>query len=373
MHRMKTPKEYINEPDLLPKAGAYIKNYGKKALLVGSETSFHAVGDAFYQSLMDNGIAYQKYAFSGFPTMAKAEAIAQAFSEEDVVVGVGGGRVIDTAKVAATLKGAPTVTVPTIAATCASWAAVSIIYNDKGEFEKGFFNTLGPLLILADTRVLLDAPKRYLFAGVIDTFAKWYEIHPYQQIEPSSGILPIISDVAWRALQVLKQDVFHAVALHGEGLVGEEAIRTVDAIIFHAGLTGSLETNLLYQGIAHPFYNVTSFVKETHHLLHGERVGYGLLLQQVLEKKSRKEIVETIGLFSAYDNLLTLEDFGMKGDKEKVRFIAEAIWSGYRKQLNHLGYGYSPEEIEAAIYATDEIILESGYQTTPGKRARHEH
>lgn len=359
MVRIKAPKEYISEPDVLSKAGEYIKKYGTKALIVTSEKSLEATKQVLLPSLEEAGIQYEIYFFTGYPTMEKAESIAASYPEYDVVIGLGGGRVIDTAKVVGTKKDVPIVTIPTIAATCASWAAVSILYNEKGEFVDAFFNKRGSVLILADTRVLFQAPKRYLFAGVIDTYAKWYEIAPYEKLEGDSTFLQVMIDIAKRAHDTLTHKTPIALEKAKNGEIQEEAVQTIDAIIFLAGLTGSLQTDTLYQGIAHPLYNVLSFVEETKHLLHGEKVGYGLLVQQVLENKSDKEAKEVIDLFGIFENRLTLEELHIKDKPEKLDFIADKLFEDYHKSLNNLGYGFSAQEIKEAILKTDQLIESS--------------
>lgn len=356
MVKVKAPKEYISEPDVLERAGDYIVKYGKKALIIGSQTSIEVTKDILLPSLTKAGITYEIHLFSGYPTMETASKIAASYPDSDVVIGLGGGRVIDTAKVVATKKEVPSITIPTIAATCASWAAVSILYNEDGEFSEAFFNTIGPSLILADTRILFEAPKRYLYAGVIDTYAKWYEIYPYEAIEGSSTFLQVMIDIAKRAHDTLTNVTPIAIEKEKKGEIGSEAIQTIDAIIFLAGLTGSLQTDTLYQGIAHPLYNVLSFVAETKHLLHGEKVGYGLLVQQVLEKKSDEEIKEVIALFHSFENAFTLKDLKINDKPEKVSFIAQKIYQDYHPSLNRLGYGYSSEEIKSAFHAIDEQI-----------------
>lgn len=356
MVKVKAPKEYISKPDVLEESGEYIKKYGKKALIIASKKSLEVSKDRLLPSLDKAGIEYVIHLFTGYPTMEAADKIAASYLETDVVIGLGGGRVIDTSKVVGTKKGVSVVTIPTIAATCASWAAVSILYNEKGEFTDAFFNKIGPELILADTRILFEAPKRYLYAGVIDTYAKWYEIYPYEKLEGSSTFLQVMIDIAKRAHETLTNITPIALEKEKNGEIGDEAIQTIDAIIFLAGLTGSLQTDTLYQGIAHPLYNVLSYVEETKHLLHGEKVGYGLLVQQVLEKKTKKEIQEVIDLFRFFENDWTLEALHIKDNTEKLAFISDKIYKDYYKSLNRLGYGFSGEEIRDAFYAIDALI-----------------
>lgn len=361
MVRFEIPKEYINRPEILKNAGKYINKFGQNAFIIGSEKSFEVVSENLFQSLNQEGIVYTQEYFFGYPTKKKAEAYAFRAKEQqtDLVIGIGGGRVIDTAKVVGSIMDVPVVTIPTIAATCASWAAVSILYNDQGQFVEPFFNPVGPRLILADTKILLKAPVRYLYAGVIDTFAKWYEISPYLNMKENDTALQVMADIAKRAFDILNNNTEKAVRQAQENHFGEAAIQTIDAIIFLAGLTGSIQTGTLFQGIAHPFYNVSTFFPETHHLLHGEKVGFGLLLQQSLQSEDEALLKERIVLFSEFDNVFTLGDLNLK-DQEKVHRLAEMLWNGYKEAYAALGFGQTIESIESGMFQVEDLLQEKG-------------
>ncbi len=50
-----------------------------------------------------------------------------------VVIGVGGGALLDSAESARPPPGVPLVAIPTIAATCAAWTPLSVWYSDAGQ------------------------------------------------------------------------------------------------------------------------------------------------------------------------------------------------------------------------------------------------
>lgn len=358
MVKFEVPKEYVNEPGLLGDAGAYIKNYGENAFVIGSQKSFEVTEDNFFPSLVKAGISYTKGLFQGYPNVAKAEALSEQAREAgaDVIIGMGGGRAIDAAKVVGTLLGLPVVTVPTIAATCASWAAVSILYDDQGKHTTPYFNLPGPQLILADTRILMEAPDRYMRAGIIDTFAKWYEISPHLKHQQANTNMHVMTDVAKRAYHTLVEQAPLAFEEKAQGIVGDAAVQTVDAIIYLAGLTGSLQNGKLYQGYGHPFYNASTGIPKTLHLLHGEKVGFGLMLQEVLAGKNDAALMETFNLFGEFDNLLTFADIGIQGDDENIAYLAATLCEDNRRNSTPLDFGLTPEEIESGLIRTDRIV-----------------
>lgn len=356
--KIKAPREYYSQPGLLEESGPLIARHGKNALIVTSPRALAAAGPRLLPALEGAGVRHREELFSGYVTMEKSRALAELHREADLVIGLGGGRALDTAKLAGTLLEVPVVTVPTIAATCAAWAAVSIVYDGDGRFQRGFFNTEGPRSVLADTNLLLAAPRRYLYAGIVDSLAKWYEIAPYERLEGDSTFLQTMIRVAEQLRETLVQQTAPALEEWDRGEIGTGAVQMIDAVIFLAGLTGSLQTDTLYQGIAHPFYNVLSCVPASAHLLHGEKVGFGILLQQTLEKKPPAEFTETVKEFASLENTLTLADLGI-GEEPALSFTARKLWMDYYPSLNRLGYGFSPEEIRAALLETDRRVRRS--------------
>jgi glycerol dehydrogenase-like iron-containing ADH family enzyme len=357
MFEIKTPEKYISEPGALKNAGKYIKEYGSSGLLVAGTAAFGTVQDVLKKNFLENNISYSFFPFAGYPTLDKAKQIAEEAKKRSAsfIIAAGGGRVHDASKAAGTLAGLPVISVPTIAATCASWAAVSIIYTADGDFEQFYSNPYTPRLILADTNILMDAPERYIKAGIVDTFAKWYENS--LGLTGKNDPLPLQLSVysAGLAFDELEKKAYASLEEKKAGKITTNAVDTIDSIFCLAGLVGSFVGARAYSGFAHPFYHASRRIPASRVMLHGELVAFGILTQQVLQKKPDKEIRETIQRLARFDEDFTLSDLKLT-DKD-LPVIAKRILAEFSAYTN-FGFGSTTQEIVNGFKTADLLIRE---------------
>lgn len=328
MLQIKTPEIYVSEPGAIQSLGPLVEKYGKRVLIIWSKTARKVTEDAVAESLGIHRIIYIEYLFEGYPTEEKAKKIAELSKEKkiDTLIAIGGGRVIDATKAAGDILNIPVVSVPTIAATCAAWAALSVMYTEEGNFDHFRRNVHSPKAIVADTEILANAPERYLKAGVVDTLAKWYETSVGYDISDSDFSHINSVNAARLAYDFLDKQALNVIQNAKEKRVDENTIKTVDAILYLAGNVGSYMGDKAFSGFAHPFYHSSRIIKETREMLHGELVAFGLLMQAVLEKKDKEEIFAIVKKFSELKVAFTLEEIGIYGQvEEKLKIISDRI------------------------------------------------
>jgi glycerol dehydrogenase-like iron-containing ADH family enzyme len=208
------------------------------------------------------------------------KALRKAAKEHkaDLIIGIGGGKALDTAKLVAHQLTLPIVTIPTSGATCAAWTALSNVYSETGAFLYDVALSRCPDLLILDYNLVQTAPPSTLIAGIGDAIAKWYEA------SVSSGHLQqTLIIAAVQQARVLRDILLQksAAALQFPG--GEVWQEVVDATVLLAGVIGGLGGAQCRTVAAHAVHNGLTHISG-HGSIHGEKVAYGILVQLRLEE-----------------------------------------------------------------------------------------
>ncbi|WP_248925234.1 iron-containing alcohol dehydrogenase family protein [Paenibacillus hamazuiensis] len=307
-----TPNAYIHKPGLLASAGEWMARYGKRALIVTGSKSWAAAGETLARSLTESGVTYELAFYRGecsYGEVARLQSLVDPQAE--LIVGVGAGKVIDTAKKLSNDIGKPLVTIPTLSATCAPVTNLSVMYTDEGVYVDFPVFYRNALLTLVDTDVLAKAPVRYLVAGIGDTIAKWYESVACSAGKPAN--LPTIGGVQAAKLcyDTLIRHSRTAIEDAKAGRSSEALQLVIDAVILFSGLVGGLGEDNCRSAAAHAVHNGLTALPDSHRAYHGEKVAYGILVQLMLENRPAAEIDELIGFYKDIGLPTKLADMGI--------------------------------------------------------------
>ncbi len=321
-----TPNAYIQESGILHQAGAWLSKFGTSFAIITGEKSFAAVEPVFTASLTEARIPYRVHHYQGECSQEEVNRLKSLLTPDvDLVVGVGGGKVIDVAKALAAQTQRELATVPTLAATCAAVTPLSVMYAPDGVY-RGF--TVWPriaVLTLVDTEVMAHSPARYLASGVGDTLAKWYEAlmsssGKYANVPTQAGL-----QMAKLCLDLLRTHSEQALADVRVGHVSQAVEQVTDAIILISGAVGGFGETNCRSAAAHAVHNGLSVLPESHHALHGEKVAWGILVQLAIEGKSDKEILDLIRFYRACRLPSSLDELGISYQRlteDQLREIA---------------------------------------------------
>lgn len=177
-----SPSRYIQGKNALFTNAKTLKQLGDSPILLCDDVVYGIVGERFESYLIDNGMTPVHVAFNGEASdneISRVVAIAKE-NGNDVIIGLGGGKTIDSAKAIADLLAVPVIIAPTIASTDAPTSALSVIYTDEGAFENTFSIQKIQILFWL-TQVICQAPKRLLASGIADGLATWVEARAVMQ------------------------------------------------------------------------------------------------------------------------------------------------------------------------------------------------
>jgi len=199
----------------------------------------------------------------------------------DGIIAAGGGKVLDAGKLIADLLGINCITVPLSASTCAGWTALSNIYTPDGKFVKDVTLKSCPNLLIFDHTIVRNAPPRTLASGMADAVAKWYE----SSLTSSSSKDGFVQQAVQMA-RVLRDQLF----LNGQKAFLDPLSNSWETVAegcaLTAGIIGGLGGARCRTAAAHPIHNGLTQLSYTNKPLHGELVGFGLLVQLHLEEKN---------------------------------------------------------------------------------------
>ncbi|MED0737716.1 YycC family protein [Aneurinibacillus thermoaerophilus] len=314
--------------------GHYIAPLGKKSLILGGQRGIEAIKQNITTSLNSHGISYHIEPFKGECSnneINRMKKIGQA-QAVDIIIGVGGGKAIDTAKAVSFKLNCPVAIVPIIASTDAPCSALSVIYNDEGVFEQYLVLPRNPDLVLLDTKVIAHSSVRQLVAGMGDALSTYFEAAACARARArniAGGTMTQAAlAIAKLCYEILLRDGYQAKIACEQNVVTEALNNIVEANTLLSGL-GFESAGL---AACHAIHNGLTILEETHPYCHGEKVAFGTIIQLVLENRSMKELEEVIVFCRSVGLPTTLADIGLgNATPEQIRSAADALSRTYRQ------------------------------------------
>jgi len=350
------PGRYVQAEGALADLAEEVQRLGSNALLVAGGTAQESIVPRHLSAWRER-LAITVERFGGESSDEEIQRLTEVAKAKqcDVVVGMGGGKVIDTAKAVAYAARARVAIVPTIASTDAPTSAVAVIYANDGTFLRYLFLPRNPDLVLIDTRVIAQAPARFLVAGMGDALATWFEAESCR-LAYAPNQCGGIGTLAGYALARLCYDT---ILEHGAAARIACEQKVVTPALAHV-----VEANTLLSGLgfesgglaaAHSIHNGLTRLPATHHYLHGEKVAFGVLAGLVLTDQPSHVVREVYEFCRSVGLPTRLADLGLAdASDDDLRTIAEAA-CGDTETIHHEPCPITTDAVIAALKTADRI------------------
>jgi len=348
------PGRYVQGYDALKRLGKEMSRFGRKGFVICDPFVFDHLLPDFRQN-MEQAIKTTVERFGGECSdeeIGRLVDLARKAGSE-LIVGIGGGKTLDTAKAVAYELKVPVVIVPTIASTDAPCSALSVIYTPEGEFKRYLILPRNPDLVLVDTKIIAQAPARFLVSGMGDALATWFEAESCKKKYAGN----MTGDVGSMTAYALARLCYETLLEYGVAAKSACEAHAVTPALEHI-----VEANTLLSGLgfesgglaaAHAIHNGFTVLEQTHKYYHGEKVAFGTLASLFLTDKPSNTTDEVYSFCESVGLPTTLAEIGLSdvSDEELMKVSEAACAEG--ETIHNEPIPVTPEMVFSAIKAAD--------------------
>lgn len=351
------PSRYTQGRNATARLGDEIVNLGLEgpALIVGGRSAIALLSGTWRASLGDAGIPFTIFNFHGECSLSEIERgkAASRATGARVIIGAGGGKVLDTARAIASDLTLPVVNCPTIASSDAPCSALSVVYTDEGVFDQYRIYRRNPDLVLVDTEVIAKSPARFLSAGMGDALATWFEA----KVCVSGGVKNMRGGASTISALALAELCYRTLLADGTS-----ALEAIAAQQVTPALERLVEANTLLSGLgfessglaaAHAVHNGLTAADATHPYMHGEKVAFGVIVQLMLESQPEAVVNEVLAFSTSVGLPVTFAGIGLEEPGAEVlgRIARRATAPG--ETIHNEPFAVTPESVIEALRAAN--------------------
>ncbi|MBO0470346.1 glycerol dehydrogenase [Enterococcus sp. DIV0242_7C1] len=362
-----SPTKYVQGEDELLNLGYFVTTFGKKALLIAHPEDVKRVKDKLDKTAETFNVSFVESNFHGEASRVEVARLQKVATENecDCVIGLGGGKAIDTAKCVA--EGHNLIIVPTIVATDAPTSHSAVLYTEDGQFDDYAYFVQSPSVVLIDTVVIANAPTRFLVSGMGDALSTYFEArathNSYSNVNAGlpcgarEGVCPPAkgTNTALALAKLCYETILE------DGLKAKEAS---DNNVVTPALENIIEANILLSGLGfesaglaaiHAIHDGLTILHDAHGATHGEKVAFSTICQLVLENAPKAELYEVLDFALSIGLPVCLADLGVKEitDAELTEVAEKSCIP--EESIHSMPFPISVEQVKAAIIVADKI------------------
>lgn len=349
------PGKYIQGQGALNTLPDMIRLMGSKGLMLVSPTVESMILPKYLKQDLSDLATIEL--FGGECSEEELDRLAKVIISKnaDVMIGMGGGKTIDTAKIAADRANIPVIIVPTIASTDAPCSGCAVTYTKSGIFEKVYYQRSNPAIVLVDMDIIAAAPVRFLVSGMGDALATWFEARACNKTISTNecgGRSTLTGlNLAKLCYDILLEHGLQAKIDCEQGKVSPALEAITEANILLSGI--GFESGGL--AAAHAIHNGLTALDETHAYYHGEKVAFGVLAGLHLNSAPLEEMVTVYSFCEKIGLPTTFAHIGIKNPEPDKLMKAAKKASEEGSSIHHEALKVTPEKVLEAMIKADKM------------------
>ena len=180
VHRMQLPREVIVGQNVLSKTGEMCKTLGfSKCVLIVTGPKVKGITSKILDTSLDEANISSDYALVNESTFEYVKLVEEKIRrcKPELILGVGGGKDIDVAKLTSARTGIPFISIP----SAASHDGIASSNTSVKGFEKPYsIKAQVPIAVIADIDVISTSPYRLTASGCGDIIAKYSAVRDWK-------------------------------------------------------------------------------------------------------------------------------------------------------------------------------------------------
>ncbi len=316
-HYMQLPREVIVGKGTLNRVPEVIKRLGLKgkALVLSDANCYQVAGKTVSDFIEESGLDVD-YLLVKSMSQKDVAAIEEQIRQHQpqVLFGVGGGTIIDSAKVSSRSQNVPFISVPT---TVSHDGIASPLASMKSSDKPYSVLAQAPMAIIADTEIISQAPWRFVVSGCGDVIAKFTAVKDWRlaRIENHEYYGEYSASLALMSAKLVMENADLIKDKADEGL------RVLLEALISCGVSMSIAgSSRPCSGGEHLFSHALDIIVPTH-AMHGEQCGVGSILTSFLHGSNWQRIKATLQEIGAPT---TAAELGVK-DMDVVKALNLAV------------------------------------------------
>ncbi|MGL6199335.1 MAG: glycerol dehydrogenase [Lachnospiraceae bacterium] len=346
---------YVQGYGELNRLKQYVDWMGDTFLVIASKNRLRDLQDIIEMALEGNKVHFVQFDHQiTWPQIKKVEELARQINAS-AIVGVGGGKIADTAKVVAYNTGARVVIIPTVSASDASTSATALIYDDDGTIVDVLCFPQSPDLVLADTEVLINSPVRLFVSGMGDALSTYVggvvcQEHYFDNHFGGTGTATALS-IAKLSYELLLKYGRQAKVAAEQGVLTDAYNLITEVNILMSGMgfenNGSASDHCFYFG-------TLALTNRPEYAYHGEGVAFSTCCQLIMQGASSKQLDEIYRFCLDVGLPITFDDMQLPDlTEEEYDIITNAVLKEHF--ISHHPFPVTYELIRGAYKTADAI------------------